>query len=225
MLARQVEPAQGPKTRVLIQAMKEHILTIVDSLNTTNYKSLEDTSFFILKCTKVRPTGLTKNLSNFQNLCADKDLKADITTVIGLVEDMLTGGDAKMFVCCTKNDVTSKLEFLCVVVYKYMSDCGEACDYLLSSYSYTKKTNYTGMTAGVGLVGFGLLSALIGGIPGITIGVPLLMNGLNTIRESSDSTISLKMRDIVEAAFTYELTERAYVVIEDKKMYLQLDYD
>lgn len=125
MLAGNVEPAHGPKNRVIIQRVDSATMKAFNELNKN--KGQKEACFSASKTRKVHPSAVIKRMEAFKDQCDSEKLKSLIDGMITEVRKMVSGGEARAFTKQNSEKDGSKLEFICVLIYKYNCEKGEAC--------------------------------------------------------------------------------------------------
>lgn len=218
---------------ILVQKISEKVLGIYNEIQ--SYSNItQDAKLSVIKSTKVRPRALLRSLENCKNGFVDKNLKTEVECVMANIEDMVPGGETRLFVCHTKEDTKTKLEFVCAAVRMYKYENENVCDYCVSTYSYSKSIDKAGMGLGIGLLTTGLAFSAVAAFGFITGGTGFIVLGsISTLVASgttlfgtvetiaaSDTQIQAEVRDLLEAYFLKELVDRGHATLQDSKLFI-----
>lgn len=146
---------------------------------------------------------------------------------------MMPGGETRLFVCHSKKDLKTQLEFVCGAVRMYKYNNENVCDFCISTYSYAKSIDKEALAAGVGAltggVAFGALAGLgivTGGVGPIilgsiaaVVGSLSIMGGAAVTTAALDTELEANMKDILEASFLKELVSRGHAVLQDGRLF------
>jgi hypothetical protein len=224
------------KVGVFIQNINNRVMEIYDDLQKMTNVT-KDASLAVLKSTKVRPRALVRTLEGFMSDCKCSDLKTGVQGVIYSVEDMMPGGETRLFVCHSKKGLKTELEFVCGAVRMYKYDNENVCDFCVSTYSYAKSIDKGALAAGVGVmtsgVAFGALAGLgivTGGVAPIilgsaaaAVGILSITGGVAVTTAALDTELEANIKDILEASFLKELVSRGHAVLQDGRLFLTHD--
>lgn len=162
--------------------------------------------FFVLNSKKTRIEGLIRILNDFKKECEASEIKRKIDLLIIDIQYKLEDGSSDMYTCHYTDDDGSKLEFVCVCVYKYNVGTIEACDYVLSTYSYKHSVNKGGVFLGAGLTLLGFIASFF-----IPLFATVMVSGAKVIIKSQNTRISLSAEKALETFYINELTNRGYL--------------
>jgi hypothetical protein len=215
------------KKNVYVQTISDGVMKIYENLPKMVNQS-KDTRLGILKSTKVRSRALIRSLENYIRDCKSSELKQDVQNVIYSIEDMLHGGETRLYVCHTKRNIKTELEFVCVAVRMYKYDGETVCDYCMATYSYAKSVDtglavVGGTSIGTG-VAFGLFAFATGGAGAVVLGCiggALGLFGAGATATAFDTSVTGDMKELLEASFLHELVTRGHAMIgTDRRLYI-----